>query len=85
MKFQFKRQKFLLKTKLLQHNKFMDELCAALTLTLGLMGIFNPSFFYKSELLNPEQIARNKRIFKRGGIVLVILGVALVAIILFWK
>jgi hypothetical protein len=63
----------------------MDELCAALAIMLGLMGIFNPSFFYKSELLTPQQIARNKRIWNRGGIVLVILGVGLVAIILFWK
>jgi hypothetical protein len=63
----------------------MDELCAALMITMGLMGIFNPSFFYKSELLTPEQIARNKRIWNRGGIALVILGITLGAMLIFWK
>ena len=63
----------------------MDELCAALFISLGLMQIFNPSFFYKSELLTPQKIERNKRILKRCGIGLVILGVALAANLIFQK
>ena len=63
----------------------MDEIIDALSIVVGLMGIFNPSVFYKSELLTPEQIARNKRIWKRCGIGLVILGVAGTAISIFKK
>jgi len=63
----------------------MDELCAALFIALGFMQVFNPSFFYKSELLTPPKIERNKRILKRCGIGLIILGIALAANILFWK
>ena len=62
----------------------MDEFLAALTILGGLIGIFKPSLCYKSELLTPEKIAWNNKILKRGGILLVILGIIILAAD-FWK
>ncbi len=47
---------------------------------MGLLGVFHPSFFYKSELLTPEKIERNKRICNRGGVILIILGLFLLVL-----
>jgi hypothetical protein len=47
---------------------------------MGLIGVFRPSLLYKSELLTPEQIQRNKRIWKIGGMVLVVLGLSLLVL-----
>ena len=58
----------------------MSIILAVLFLIMGLVGVFRPSFFYKSELLTAQQIERNKRIWKKGGAALVILGLALFAI-----
>jgi len=58
----------------------MSTLIAVLFLAMGLLGVFHPSFFYKSELLTPEQIARNKRIWNRGGVVLIVLGLVLLVL-----
>jgi multisubunit Na+/H+ antiporter MnhG subunit len=63
----------------------MSILIAALFLVIGLIGVFRPSFFYKSELLTPQQIERNKRIWNRGGAALIILGLVLLAVTLFVK
>lgn len=63
----------------------MDILIAVIFLTVGFIGIFRPGFFYKSELLTPEQLARNKRIWNRGGVVLVIGGFVLLVMQLFFK
>ncbi len=63
----------------------MDILIGILFLIVGFIGIFRPSFFTKTELLTPEQIARNKRIWNRGGVVLVIAGFVLLAMQLFFK
>jgi hypothetical protein len=63
----------------------MDVLIGILFLIVGFIGVFRPGFFYKSELLAPQQIERNKRIWNRGGIVLVILGLIQLAMRLFWK
>jgi hypothetical protein len=63
----------------------MSILIAVLSLTMGLLGVFHPSFFYKSELLTPEQIERNKRICNRGGVVLIVLGLALLILSFFVK
>jgi len=58
----------------------MSRLIATLFLIMGLIGVFRPSLFYKSELLTPEQIQRNKRIWKIGGMVLVVLGLSLLVL-----
>jgi hypothetical protein len=63
----------------------MNLLFAVLALVLGLLFLFRPSFFYQSKLLTPEQIARNNRICKCGGILFVVVGTALVLMALFWK
>ena len=60
-------------------------LSAFIAIIMGLLGVFYPSFFYKSELLTPQQIERNKRIWNRGGIVLLVGGPILMAMRLFWK
>lgn len=54
----------------------MSYVVGSLFLVTGLISIFKPDFFYQSNRLNEDQIARNKRIWKRVGIVLVIFGVA---------
>jgi hypothetical protein len=64
---------------------FMNILIGILFIIVGLTGILRPSFFYKSELLTPQQIERNKRIWNRGGIGLVILGFVELATLFFWK
>lgn len=58
----------------------MSSLIAALFLIMGLIGVFRPNFFYKTELLTPEQLQRNRRIWKKGGIVLIILGIVQLAL-----
>jgi hypothetical protein len=58
----------------------MSLLIAALSLIMGLIGVFRPSFFYKSELLTPQQIERNKRIWNRGGVIMIVLGIALLIV-----
>ena len=63
----------------------MDFLIDFLFLVLGLLGVFYPSFLYKKELLNPQQIERNNRIWKRGGIGLIAISLALLTMKLFWK
>lgn len=63
----------------------MDEVIAALMIMFGLAGIFKSSLFYKSELLTSEQIARNKKIWKYGGIIILILGIIKAAVSIFWK
>ena len=40
-----------------------------------MIGVFKPSFLYDSNKLNAEQIARNKRIWNRSGLVLIALGI----------
>jgi len=58
----------------------MSILIAVLSLAMGLLGVFYPSFFYRSDLLTPQQIQRNKRIWNRGGVVLIILGLVLLVL-----
>jgi hypothetical protein len=58
----------------------MHILIAVLFMTMGLLGVFWPGFYYRSGLLSPPQIMRNKRIFNRLGVVLIILGVILVVL-----
>jgi len=43
---------------------------------VGLIGIFRPTFFFKSEKLTPEKIQRNTRIWKACGFGLVVCGIA---------
>ena len=52
---------------------------------LGLLGMLRPSLCFKSEKLTPEQMARNVRILRWGGLIFVILGLAGLAIQMFWK
>jgi hypothetical protein len=63
----------------------MSILISALFLGMGLLGVFCPGFFYKAEKLNPEQIARNKRIWNRCGAGLIILGLADLLMALIWR
>lgn len=60
----------------------MDILIGVLFLTLGAVGIFRPSFLYNGAVLTPEEASRNKRIWKRCGIALVLLGFADLIIVL---
>ena len=55
----------------------MSLVIAALFLTIGFLGVLSPGFFYKSELLTPEQIERNKRRLNCGGWIIIALAVAL--------
>jgi hypothetical protein len=61
----------------------MDKIVAAFFMVSGLVGIFYPGFFYKSELLTSEQIARNKRIWKLLGIAFLGFGIIKAVVILF--
>lgn len=63
----------------------MSMLVAFLFLVMGLLGVFHPSFFVKTELLSPSQIARNKRIWNRAGIAFIVLGLILLGIQFFGK
>ncbi len=56
----------------------MSIMIAALALTIGFIGVFRPSFFYKTQHLEPEQIDRNSRIWKRTGVLLIALGSILI-------
>ncbi len=58
----------------------MNILLGILPIVIGLVGLFRPSFYYKAELLNPEQIRKNERIWKYGGILLIVLGAVDLAI-----
>jgi multisubunit Na+/H+ antiporter MnhG subunit len=53
----------------------MNMLIGILFVIVGFLGIFRPDFFYKSELLTPQKIGRNKRIWKWTGIALLLAGV----------
>ena len=55
----------------------MSFVIASLFLIIGLIGMFRPSFFYRSEILTPQQIERNNRIWTRGGLALAGLGATL--------
>jgi len=61
----------------------MDILIGVIILIVGFVGIFRPNIFYKSELLTPQQIERNRRIWTRGGLALVVLGIVVLATQLF--
>jgi hypothetical protein len=54
----------------------MNILIGILFLAVGFIGIFCPGFFFKSELLTPEKIQRNKTIWKWVGIGLLVVGSA---------
>lgn len=60
----------------------MDLFIGVLFLTGGLFAIFKPAVYYQKEKLTPAQIEKNNRLFKRGGIGLVIMSVALIIITL---
>jgi len=60
-------------------------LAVFIAIVMGSLGVFYPSFFYKSELLTPQQIERNKRIWNRWGAIMLIGGFVLLAMRLFWK
>jgi hypothetical protein len=53
-------------------------------LALGLVGILRPTLCFRSEKLAPEQIARNVKILRWGGLGFVICGVAGLAFQTFW-
>lgn len=63
----------------------MNVIISFFFLAVGLTGIFRPGYFYKSELLTPQQIDRNKRIWKWGGVGLTIVGLVLLGIQFLWK
>jgi CHASE3 domain sensor protein len=52
-------------------------------LLAGLLFVFHPSVLYKRELLTKQQVERNNRIFRRGGIVLIILSLVILSVNLF--
>ncbi len=53
----------------------MGIFIAVLFIITGSLGILRPGIYYNSKKLNAHQIARNKRIWKRCGIGLVLLGI----------
>ena len=61
----------------------MDVLIGIWLIIVGLVGIFYPSFFFKSELLTPQKIQRNKRIWRWFGISLVLGGIAVLVFVFF--
>ena len=63
----------------------MSILIAVLTLVLGVIGVFRPSFFYRSELLSAQQIERNKRIWNTCGAFLIVIGLGLLVLGFFVK
>jgi hypothetical protein len=63
----------------------MDFLIGFSVLILGLLGVFYPSVLYKSDLLTPQQIERNRRIWKHCGMGLITFSLVLLAIKLSWK
>jgi len=57
-------------------------LIGILALINGVIGVFWPSFFYQSKKLTPEKNARNKRIWNRCGLGLIVLGIADLVIVM---
>ena len=53
----------------------MDVIICILSFALGALGIVRPSFFYNTNALTSEQVTRNKRILRRCGIGLILLGI----------
>jgi multisubunit Na+/H+ antiporter MnhG subunit len=49
-------------------------------LFVGAVGLLRPTFFFRSEKLTPEQITRNTRIWRWGGLGLILAGTAILAI-----
>jgi hypothetical protein len=45
-------------------------------LGVGMVGIFRPTFFFKSEKLTPEKIERNTKLWKWCGVGLTVCGIA---------
>ena len=60
----------------------MDILIGILFLIVGFLGVFCPGFFFKGELLTPEKVERNKRIWKWVGVILLLAGGADLASVL---
>lgn len=56
-----------------------------LFIAAGLMGIFHPGFFYKTNLLSQQQIEQKKRIWVRSGIAFLIIGLTLLVMQFYWK
>ena len=52
----------------------MHLIISILFLAFGLLGLFRPRVFYRQELLGPQQIKRNERIFFYAGMILTTLG-----------
>jgi len=63
----------------------MNIIIGALFLAVGFLGVLNPNFFFKSEKLNSSQIERNRRIWRRCGIGLLVIGATLMAFVFLWK
>jgi hypothetical protein len=60
----------------------MDIIISILFLTVGALAIFFPDSLCNVAALKPEQVARNRRIWKRCGFALILLGAAGLIIVL---
>ena len=63
----------------------MNTFIGAWFVFVGAVGLFRPTFFFRSEKLTPERIARNIRIWRWTGAGLIVVGGAVLAIALFSK
>jgi hypothetical protein len=54
----------------------VSYLIGALFLVAGLVCAFKPELMYQRDRLTEQQIARNRRIWKRGGIFFAVMGAA---------
>ena len=63
----------------------MDVILGFWFVAVGLIGVLRPGFFYNSKKVTTEKIERNKRIWKRGGLGLIVTGVAELVLVLLRK
>jgi hypothetical protein len=60
-------------------------LSAFIAMCIGVTGSLYPEFFFKSDLLSPEQVQKNKRIIRWCGLILSIGGIILLILHFFSK
>ncbi len=63
----------------------MNIFIGAWFVIVGAVGVIRPTFFFRSEKLTAEQIARNIRIWRWSGVGLIVAGAAVLIIALVSK
>jgi len=54
----------------------MSTVIGVLFITMGIIAILKPDFFYDVQKLEPDRIKRNERIWRMCGFLLLLLGFA---------